>query len=91
MGVYDFFKGECPYCFGEVDVSQEYGKCGDIQTKLFINVPNEEDCFRNFYPGDRVPLQINYMEIRVGPTCCCDEYIMVIIENSIIQEYERIW
>jgi hypothetical protein len=90
MGVYDFFKGECPYCYKQIDVDPEYGKCGDIQTKLFIYQPNDDDCFREFYPGDQTPIEIEYMEICIGPTCCCGEYIIVIIKDSIIQEYERV-
>lgn len=90
MGIYDFFRGgPCPYCFGDVDIHREYGKCGDIQTKLWIYQPNMDDCFRDFYPGSLTPIPIDFMQVCVGPTCCCGENIVVTVINSIIQDYER--
>lgn len=90
MGVYDFFKGKCPYCSGQVDVHPQYGICGDIQTKIWIHEPEYGDCFRDFYPGSKTPIPIDYAEFEIGPTCCCDKNIMVIIINDIIQDYQPI-
>jgi hypothetical protein len=88
MGVYDFFKGTCPYCSGQIDVDPTYGKCGDIQTKIWTHQPNIDDCFREFYPGTITPIPIEYMELCIGPTCCCDKYINVIVINNVIQNYQ---
>ena len=91
MGVYDFFRGgPCPYCLGQIDVHPEYGKCGDIQCKIWINQPDMNDCFRDFYPGSYTPIPIEYMELQIGPTCCCDRNILVVVINSIIQHYRPI-
>jgi hypothetical protein len=90
MGVYDFFRGPCPYCDGQIDIHPEYGKCGDIQTKIWIYQPEMNDCFRDFYPGSYSPIPIDYKEYRIGPTCCCNNEIMVIIIDSVIQEYQII-
>lgn len=90
MGVYDFFKGECPYCLHPVDHHPEFGTCGDIQTKIFITEHNTIDYFRSFYPGSYTPYFIDFAEYIVGPTSCCDHMIRVIIINSIIQPYERV-
>jgi len=83
MGVYDFFKGKCPNCPKMIDEHPEYGQCGDIQTKYFIV---NDECFRSFQPGDRVPF-IPETNFVIGRTCCCDTIIKVCFERDRIVEY----
>jgi hypothetical protein len=86
MGVYDFFKGECPYCHKDVDNHPEFGKCGDIQSKIFIFVPTGtyDDCFREFFPNKKMPFTLSDSEYTIGPTCCCNKMIKAIFKNNIL-------
>lgn len=70
MGVYDYFKGKCPHCNGQVD--QWNGQeCGDIQTKAFSGCS-----FRSFYPGDTMPHVPPSNPMRIGTTACCDKMVI---------------
>lgn len=83
MGVYDFFKGKCPKCPSFIDIHPEYGQCGDIQTKYFIQ---DEQCFRNFTPGSRVPFA-PLSNFVIGRTCCCNTLIKACFEGDVLLEY----
>jgi hypothetical protein len=89
MGVYDFFKGTCPHCQKQIDDHPDFGLCGDLQDKTFINQPNYDDCFRNFYPGCKIPVYYEYFEKIIGPTCCCGKFIKFIIKDGILQPYQK--
>lgn len=70
MGAYDYFKGKCPHCHGQVD--QHNGeRGGDIQTKEFPYCS-----FRSFYPGDIMPQNPSSDIMTIGPTACCNKMIM---------------
>lgn len=84
MGVYDFFKGKCPNCPRNIDEHVIFGKGGDIQTKYFIK---DDDCFRNFYPGTRVPFAPSQNFI-IGRTCCCNTIIKACFDDQILSEYQ---
>lgn len=85
MGVYDFFKGQCPKCDHNIDHHPEFGVCGDIQTKYFIT--DHTECFRDFYPGKKVPFapQNNFI---IGKTCCCNTLIKACFDKNILAKYE---
>lgn len=87
MGVYDFFKGKCPQCGSQIDHSPEYGACGDIQTKYFGPWPEDGECFRNFYPGSRVPFAPGE-DFLIGRTCCCKTLIKACFEDDLLTHYE---
>lgn len=88
MGVYDFFKGTCPNCKHELDEHPKYGKCGDIQTKVFIDYNQEEtECFRDFKPGCKVPFAPKHNFI-IGRTCCCNTLLSAIFEGNTLLRYE---
>ncbi len=76
MGVYDFFRGPCPHCGGQIDTHPEYGVCGDIQTKAF-DFPR----FRSYRPGDVCPKPPS-MRMRIGETVCCGKDITVVFRNE---------
>ena len=88
MGIYDFFKGKCPSCFKQIDNHPEFGICGNIQTKYFIDYSNDE-CFRNFYPGDKVPFAPG-KNLIIGRTCCCNSLLKAIFNNDILVKYEKV-
>ena len=93
MGVYDFFRGECPHCHSQVDEHPDFGKCGDIQTKRYTHLPKINDCFRDFYPGMDLfmtyGLSVSDEDIVIGPTCCCEKDIIVVIRDNIIVKYKK--
>lgn len=83
MGVYDFFKGSCPSCDKNIDDHPEFGRCGSIQTKYFII---DDQCFRNFYPEEKVPFAPTE-NIVIGRTCCCDTIIKACFDGDILSGY----
>jgi hypothetical protein len=83
MGVYDFFKGQCPNCPKTLDDHSEFGICGDIQTKYFIT---DESCFREFFPGNKVPFAPGENFI-IGRTCCCNTIIKACFDGDKLLEY----
>lgn len=83
MGVYDFFKGPCPKCKDSIDNHPEFGPCGDIQTKYFIT---GDSCFRDFFPGSKMPFAPLHNFI-IGRTCCCQTLIKACFDNDILVEY----
>lgn len=85
MGVYDFFKGQCPNCGKGIDHHPEFGRCGDIQTKFFI-FAGYEDCFREFFPGDRVPFSPGG-NLIIGRTCCCKTIIKAEFQDDLLIGY----
>lgn len=87
MGVYDFFKGDCPHCGGQIDHHPQFGAGGDIQTKYFDPWPEEGECFRSFYPGSQVPFapEENFL---IGRTCCCHTLIKACFDGDILTHYE---
>lgn len=89
MGVYDYFKGECPYCRRPVDYHPTYGECGDIQDKTFTHYPNWGDCFREFWPNRIMPFTVSDCELVIGPTVCCNQMIRAIIRNNRLLQYQK--
>ena len=87
MGVYDFFKGICPRCSKALDEHPTDGKFGDIQTKMFIT---DDDCFRSFYPGMRVPCDPLKEEIIIGHTCCCNTIIKACFDGTLLVGYKTL-
>ena len=87
MGVYDFFKGECPGCDSKIDKHPIHGDCGDIQTKHFICT--DGDCFREFYPGQRVPFA-PATNLVIGRTCCCDVLIKAVFDHDLLMGYHLV-
>ena len=85
MGLYDFFKGVCPSCGNDIDNMPEFGKCGDIQTKFFS--PNEDNCFREFYPRTHVPFAPEQDEMIIGKTACCNTTIKACFQGSLLTGY----
>ncbi len=85
MGIYDFFKGKCPHCDGNID---EYDgePYGDIQTKMFW--PQPSACFRSFWPGGKLPFAPPIKRICIGKTSCCDTMIDAIFEGDTLLRYE---
>lgn len=91
MGIYDFFKGECPNCGKQID---EYnGKSiGEIQTKIFH--PTNKICFRKFIPGNRVPIPksqntIDFSRpVNIGETACCSTKIDAIFDGDVLVKYQ---
>jgi hypothetical protein len=84
MGIYDFFKGKCPNCTKDIDDYSQYEKSGDIQTKYFIE--NYDECFRDFYPQQKVPFAPSKNFI-IGRTCCCHTIIKACFDNDLLLEY----
>jgi hypothetical protein len=81
MGCYDFFKGKCPHCDGQVD--QRNGKPGgDIQTKAFSNCS-----FRTFYPGDTMPHLPGSSFMNIGRSLCCDKQIVAGFRGKVLLGY----
>lgn len=90
MGVYDFFKGDCPACLGKIDCIQgDEQPWGEIQTKIWAT-PDEECCFRSFYPGMRVPSDPGNSEIVIGRTCCCDSLIKACFDGDLLVCYKLV-
>ncbi len=86
MGVYDFFKGQCPHC--DLQIGHVNGiPCGDIQTKLFIK--NSFLSFRSFYPGDIMPDYPPLNFIEIGPTTCCKKMIFVAFYGKRLLNYAK--
>jgi hypothetical protein len=83
MGCYDFFKGKCPHCDGQVDQRDgEPGGNGNIQTKAF------RDCsFRSFYPGDTMPHLPVHNLMYIGRSTCCDQQIVAGFRGKILLGY----
>jgi hypothetical protein len=89
MGVYDYFKGACPKCNGQID--HKDGKSyGSIQTKLFNPVPTLRGCGRTFKPGKIVPFAPR-RTIYIGETCCCNTPINAIFEGNLLKKYVVAW
>ena len=86
MGVYDFFKGECPHCRGQIDTEEKGQKFGEIQTKAFINPLHLMDSFRKFYPGSLMPEQPP-SQMRIGKTVCCRTPIIAVFEGKTLVKY----
>ena len=87
MGVYDFFKGPCPKCGGNVgDYKGE--ESGDIQTKMFDPVPEDGACFRSFSPGDTLPFAPPTKRQCIGETACCGTKIDAIFDGDKLVKYE---
>ena len=81
MGVYDYFKGTCPKCGFELDTSPEFGRCGEIQTKLF-----SRPYAREFRPGQKVPHYLGEDVVPIGTTVCCNTKIAAHFEQTSIVE-----
>lgn len=84
MGVYDFFKGSCPNCGRGVDHHPDFGRCGDIQTKFFIE--GDLECFREFRPGSRVPFPPG-CNLIIGRTSCCKTIIKAEFHDDLLAGY----
>lgn len=88
MAELDFLRGSCPYCGGQADMQTKI--CSDSAT-----------CWRNFYPGDRLPilpynnyygdaLPQTFVWIVRGETICCRNRIATIIRDGIIGPLMRL-
>lgn len=90
MGVYDYFRGKCPHCDGNVD-ERDGEKYGDIQCKFFTSGKHHTSartCFRDFYPGGIVPFAPG-KDLVIGPTVCCGKDIKVVFDGCKIVKYEK--
>jgi hypothetical protein len=89
MGVYDFLRGTCPYCNGQIDTDENGTQCGSIQTKI---CSDGFKSFRTFRPGDRLPLlhgenyhgnivPKTFWWIPKENTVCCNQPIIVLVTD----------
>jgi hypothetical protein len=91
MGVYDFWKGECPYCGEQIDADKSGNQYGDIQTKLFLHCSDYRECFRTFKPGDTLPCFFAERTIIViGESVCCDQPVVAVIEGNKLLRYAQL-
>jgi hypothetical protein len=90
MGVYDYWKGECPYCGGQIDTDENGNQYGDIQTKIFTHYPGNGDCFRVFKPGDTLPFALLSNAIVIGDSVCCGHPIVAILDGDKLVSYEQL-
>ncbi len=86
MGIYDFFKGECPKCGNQLDMNSDGEKTGDIQTNMFN--PTQYHCFREFSPGSKVPFAPKQTEVCIGETTCCRTIIDAIFDGDLLAKYK---
>ena len=86
MGLYDFFKGECPKCGNQLDTGRDGVTSGDIQTKMFS--PNHNQCFREFRPGSKVPFDPEQSKVCIGETVCCGTTINAVFDEGTLVKYE---
>ena len=89
MRVYDYFRGTCPNCNGQIDRDHLNIKQDSIQTSLF-SIKEIEQSFRSFYPDDKVPEDMGKCSIKIGKSVCCDTQLEAVFDGNKLLGYKML-